>query len=237
MKKNTAELTRGIPKHLKKVVLLERKKHHPHIHEVHIKHGISKKTLFYMKEYGPHSHLISTILKESFFVVALAATMSSVGGIGLQTIHEKLFAIIPLLILIPAMNGFMGNLGIILSSKFTTLLYMEKDRTERNAKMHSLARTVYSVAAIISVYMAVLSCTVAYLKGHLFGIELCLKIIGISVGMAMLMTTVLFAIVAGLGIWIFRKQEDPNNFLIPITTSVADLCCMLVFTAFVMSIF
>jgi len=66
------------------------------------------------------------ILKESFGILILASILSSIGGIGLETVQEKIFLILPLLILLPALNGMVGNFGIIFSSRYTTLLYQKK---------------------------------------------------------------------------------------------------------------
>lgn len=226
-----------IPRHLEEIVPLQRKKHHPKLHEIHVKHGISKKTLFYIKEYGAHSHMVSVILKESFLIMVLASVLSSVGGIGLQTIQEKIFVIVPLLIFIPALNGFVGNLGITISSKFTTSLYLGETEEKRKKKMAQLVRVVYVIALFLAAYLTLLSCTVAYLKGYEFNLLLFFKIMLIAVSMTLVMTTVIFAVSMALGKIIFRRGEDPNNFLIPITTSIADLGCLAFFTAFVSQMF
>jgi cation transporter-like permease len=39
------------------------------------------------------------------------------------------------------------------------------------------------------------------------------------------------------GLYIFHKNEDPNNFLIPLTTAVADLGSMLIFGAMIVAMF
>jgi len=43
---------------------IKRHKYHPLVHKLHRKHNISKKTLFYVKEYGPHTNVPKTIIKE-----------------------------------------------------------------------------------------------------------------------------------------------------------------------------
>lgn len=220
------ESFKAIPKHLKKIVLLKKERHHPALHKVHVKHGISKKTLFYMKEYGPHSHVVSVICRESFKVLIFASIISSVGGIGLQAIQDKLFIIIPLLILIPAINNLVGDFGTIISSKFTTMLYLSEVGRRKTQKFASFAHAVFAAALIAAVYTAFLSCAVSYMKGYSVGADLLVKIFVITILLTLLLVSVMFVLSTAIGFWVFKRGEDPNNFLIPITTSVADLCSM-----------
>jgi hypothetical protein len=59
-------MSKKIPQHVKrKIMKMKRRYHHPEQHLIRKKHRISHRTLFYMKEYGPRSHVASVIIKES----------------------------------------------------------------------------------------------------------------------------------------------------------------------------
>ena len=219
----------------KKIEGFERKLHSPELHRIHKKHKISRKTLFYMKEYGKRSHVASVIIKESIKILLLTSIISSVGGIGLQSIQSKLFAILPLLILLPALNDMIGDYGTIVSSKFTTMLYTGEvgKKWWLDESVHKLFVTIFTVAFISSLYIGIFSLVIAYLKGFALSYAIIIKIIGISVIATFLLVGIIFFISTTLGYHIFKKKEDPNNFLIPITTSVADFGSMLIFATLV----
>ena len=80
------------------------------------------------------NQLTGTIIKESFRIIIFAAILSSLGGIGLELINEKLIAILPLLIIFPALNNMIGNFGTIISANFTTLLFTNQLRARWKSK-------------------------------------------------------------------------------------------------------
>ena len=61
------------------------------------------------------------IMKESIKILILASLISSLGGIGLESVNVKLIALLPLLILLPAMNDMIGDFGAIISSRISTM--------------------------------------------------------------------------------------------------------------------
>lgn len=75
---------------LERVRKVRRHEHHPVLHHVHRKYGISRKTLFYMKEYGPRSHVAHVIVRESLKILIIASVISSIGGISLQFMEDKI---------------------------------------------------------------------------------------------------------------------------------------------------
>ncbi len=222
-------------RHLEKIMKLRRHEHHPLLHHVHRKYGISRKTLFYMKEYGPHSHVAHVIIKESLKILILASIISSIGGIGMESISGKLVTIIPLIIFLPAMNDMVGDFGCIVSSKFTNMLYLGKvgNRWWRSRHLHKLFLVILSTSFITSVFVGVAASVIAYWQGFSLTFEIFLKILTIAVFSNLILVAVIFtiSIIGGLGI--YHKKEDPNNFLVPITTSIADLLNLAIFAVLV----
>ncbi|MBI4015954.1 MAG: magnesium transporter [Candidatus Aenigmarchaeota archaeon] len=220
----------------KQIIKLKRHRYHILQHKIREKHNVSRGTVFYMKEYGPHSHVSSVIIKESFKMLVLAALFSTIGGIGLQGIKQNLFQILPLLILLPALNDMIGDFGTIVSSKFTTALYLGKIKGNplTSPYVKELFLTVLVIAILSAIYISSLSYGFAILKGFEFSASLFLKIASITLFSTLLLVLLIFGISVFLGMKIYRAQEDPNNFLIPITTSVADLGSMLIFSLLVL---
>lgn len=230
-----------IPHEVKeKLVSLPRKKHHPFTYKVHEKHKISHGTLLYMKEYGPKSHVVPVIVRESIKILIPASLISSIGGVGLQYLQDKIIMIVPLLILLPALNDMMGDYGTIVSSKFTTMLYMgdvNLKNYHKSRAVHSLLLVVFTVAFLSSLYIGTLSIAISYLKGNVISTGLLWRVLMISVFSAMILISVIALISIFLGIFIFKRGEDPNNFLIPITTSIADLGSMTIFSILIVLLF
>jgi len=53
----------------------------------------------------------------------------------------------------------------------------------------------------------------------------------------LVLVAILFLTSITAGLYFYRKGEDPNNFLIPITTSIADFGNMIVLTVLVILVF
>ncbi|MDO8740134.1 MAG: magnesium transporter [Candidatus Woesearchaeota archaeon] len=179
--------------------------------------------------------IIGKIVKESFKVLILASILSSIGGLGLQSVQNKLVMLVPLLILLPSLNGMIGNYGIVITAKFTTALY---ERKIKRPWWHShfvkhLYKVIIPIALISAVYISVLSVFIAYMRGFNFDLILLLKIIGLVVLTTILLVAIIFLISIIGGLYVYHRKEDPDDMLIPITTSVADLGSMLLFSGMI----
>ncbi len=180
--------------------------------------------MFYMKEYGKKSHIHTVIVKESVKILILASLISSIGGFGIQSIESKFILIVPLIILLPALNDMVGDFGTMVSSSFTTSLYLGKvnKRWWKSENIHNMFKSKFKIALISALYVGVLSSIIAYAKGFSLTIDVALRVIGISITTTIVLFTIIFLISVIGGLIIYYREEDPNNFLIPITTSVAD---------------
>ncbi len=218
---------------------LKRQKHHHIVHKIHKRHKISYGTLFYMKEYGRTSHTVSVIIRESVKMLILASIISSIGGMNLKAIESTIIYIVPLLILLPALANLIGSFGTVVSSKFTMMLYLGKvsKRWWHSRDIRELISVIFVIALISSVYIGILSYGIAYLKGFTFSSMLFFKVLAVSVVATMLLVWIIILVSIIGGYWIYQKKEDPNNFLIPITTSVADLGSLILFSVMVMALF
>jgi mgtE-like transporter len=214
-----------IPKrHLEKIISLKREEAHPLLHKIHKKHKISKKTLFYIKEYGPHTNALRTIIKESIKVLILASLISSFGGMALEKIKMIFVSIIPLVIMLPVLNDSLGDYGTIISSRLSTMLHEGKisSKVFKNKELKKLFMQIIVVALITALLSSIASLFISSLSGYPVESGIVLKILALIFIDIMLIVTILFIISIKAGLYFFRKKEDPNNFLIPLTTSIAD---------------
>lgn len=232
---------RKLPHHVRRALQrTPRKTWHPIIHHVRRKYRISRRTIFYLKEYGPKSHVSHVIIKESIRILILASILSSIGGIGLQSIEAKLMVILPLLVMLPALNDMIGDFGTIVSSRFATMLYLgrvERKDWWRSPILHRLFHIIIGVAVIAAIYVATIATWVALSRGFAVSALVFAKVVQLTLVTTLALVGVIFFLAIVGGLYIFSRREDPNNFLIPMTTSVADLGSMLVLTAMAMLVF
>jgi len=226
-----------IRKHLEKLKLVKRKKYHPLIHKIHKKHNISKKTLFYVKEYGPNTNVPRTIIKESIKILILASLISSFGGLAFEHIKLLLVSLTPLIILFPALNDMVGDFGTIISSKFSSMLHEGKLNSKDLFKNKDIRRLFIQIF-IIAIFFGVLSSSLSFIfssfSDHYSSlsttvkIEIAFKVLIITLIDIMILIPLIFSLSIYAGLYFYRRGEDPNNFLIPITTSFADFGNMII---------
>ena len=178
-------------------------------------------------------------MKESLKVVILAALVSSLGGFGLQSIEDNLFTIIPLFILFPTLNNMVGGFGTVVSSKFTSLLYEGRIRG-RILRCKPL-RDMFKVMTVVVLLSSLLVAGVVYVASYFVGFQVTLTIAAKLMVISIVSTFSIFVIVSIIAVvggrYIHKHNQDPDNFLIPMTTSIADLGNMLIFTLLVILLF
>ncbi len=175
------------------------------------------------------------IITESLKVLILASVISTIGGVRIEAIRVHILAIIPLLILLPALNDVAGAFGTVISSKFTSMLYMGKIRGKwwKSRELHKMFTIMLVLALVYSVYVGFLASVVATLWKFQMTMAIFYKIVSISVAAITSLVVMIFFISVVGGIYIHKKELDPDNFLIPITTSLADLGNMAIFAMLV----
>ncbi len=228
-----------IRKHLEALRKIRKRARHSLIHEIHTKYKISRKTLFYVKEYGPHSNVPDTILRESVQILLLSAILSAAGGMALENIKEIFIVIVPLIILMPTLNDMVGDYGTIISSRFSTMLY--EGKVKKKWWMESSIKILFWQIFIIALLTTLISTTVALIVSLFSNYQLnaliILKVFTITIVDVALLVIIMFISSVVLGLHYFNKKEDPNNFLIPIITSVADFGNMIIMAVLVVLLF
>lgn len=210
---------------LSKLSKVHRSHEHPLLHHLHAKYHISRKTLFYVKEYGQHSNIMRVIVKESTGMLLLATLITLFGGIALEEIKTTFVAVMPLVILLPALNSLIGSYGTIISSRLTTLLhegYIQKNAL-LNREMQKLILQIMLIAAITAIVAAAASLAISTFAGFPWDLTLAVRIFLIALFDTLILVALLTFIATTLGLALYKKKEDPNNILIPLTTSIADV--------------
>jgi len=213
-----------IRKHLRRSQKLPKKERHSLLHKIHQQHRLSHRTLLYVHEYGAHSNAFKTIIKESLKVLLLASLISSLGGIALEEIKSVFIVIVPLVILLPLLNDMLGDYGTIISSRISVMLHEGKLKRGifQNKELGQLFVQIISIALFMAALSSVLAFGMSIFSHYPPQANIFLKIISLTMIDVVLIVALTFLVSLLLGIYLYKKGEDPNNFLIPITTAVAD---------------
>lgn len=174
------------------------------------------------------------IIKESFFILILTSIICTLGGIAIESIQKRLFIFLPFLIALPAINDMIGDFGGIISSKFTTLLFIGvvEKKWWKSKELIGLFLKIIVTSFFSSLYLIFLVIIFSLIKGSYFDFTFYTKFV-LSNILIIIVLVVLISLVSILGgFFVYKKNQDPDNYLIPITTSIADILTMVI-TSFV----
>ena len=170
---------------LRQLSKIHRQHEHPLLHHLHTTYNISRKTLFYVKEYGPHSNITRVIIKESIGMLILATLITLFGGIALEEIKITFVEIMPLVILLPVLNSMIGNYGTIISSRFATMLHEGKIHGApfRNQEVQRLTFQLLLIALFISLISAAAALIISAFAGFAFNSAIIIRVMVTAVTM------------------------------------------------------
>lgn len=162
------------------------------------------------------------ICKESIIIVISSSILGIFSGSILTTSQEILYTFPIILLILPALNSLTGDMATVLVSRLTTHLYIGviPPKVRRSKRLIDdfiglLLTLLFSLIALI---------VIGYLVGFIAGIQIVnpILIITIMTISVIILFVFMFILLFISSIIIFKKGKDPNNFLIPFITSLAD---------------
>lgn len=178
----------------------------------------------------PKERTTQKIFRESLKILLLSALISSFGGIAMESVSAKLLIFLPLLIMLPAMNDLIGDFGSIIASKFTTMLYLGHIKRHdwwTSKTLQKLLMKIFTVATLSAIYMSFVAYLIANAQGFPFNWLVLLELSCIAMICTILMISILFVVCIAGGLYVHKQGHDPDNYLIPLATGLADLGSML----------
>ncbi|MFW9990327.1 MAG: magnesium transporter, partial [Candidatus Odinarchaeota archaeon] len=161
-------------------------------------------------------------IKESIIIVVISSLMGLIAGTLLSS-NEEIFYTIPILLLIiPALNSLIGDISTVLVSRLTMHLYIGS-LSPKIQKSERLKEDFYGLFITLLLSLGSLV-FLGYFLGIMSGIEIVnpfLVIIIIFITILILFLIMFITLFIG-AIFLFKRGKDPNNFLIPFLTSLAD---------------
>ncbi len=163
------------------------------------------------------------IVKESFILLIVSSLLGLISGTVLSINEEILYSIPIILITLPALNSLIGDISVVLVARLSTHLHIGSIAPEikRSEKLKDdfiglLITIILSFGALVTI-----GYTFLFISGKkIVNPFIIIMILSITV---LLLFIFLFIILFIFSILLFRKGKDPNNLLIPITTSIIDL--------------
>ncbi|MEJ2296578.1 MAG: magnesium transporter [Candidatus Lokiarchaeota archaeon] len=162
------------------------------------------------------------IFKESVIVVIVSSIIGIFSGTFLSEHDELLYSFPIILLLLPSLNSLIGDMCTILTSRLTSHLYIGTI-PPKIKKSNKLIQDFYGLFFTILLSIVALI-IIGYSVGIISGIEIVnpfLIIFLIFITIVSLFV-VMFVFLFITSILLFKLGKDPNNYLIPIITSLLD---------------
>jgi cation transporter-like permease len=162
------------------------------------------------------------IFKESIIIVIISSILGLTSGTLLSINKEILYTIPIILLILPALSSLIGDMSTVLISRLTTHLYIGTI-PPKIQKSDRLKKDFLGLLITI-----VLSLAVLLVLGNAIGVATGIEIVNpflitfVIILTVLILFGILFVLLFISSIYIFKRGKDPNNFLIPFVTSLAD---------------
>lgn len=161
------------------------------------------------------------ILREGAPMVLLSSFIGTLGGVGLASIRGEIKKKPSILMLYPALISTLGDIGSILGARVTTKLAMGRVSSFWGSLKEGFTELVsVEIAAAV---MHVLFGLTAFLLGTVTGFTPDLLLL---INIALISNLISFLPISLLSFMVatqtFKHRLDPDNFVIPLVTSIAD---------------
>lgn len=178
-----------------------------------------------MKWLGLHRTFLFTAI-----TAGLASALSMIGGIGLERVAERALPLVPLIIALPGLSDLVGDYASIIAAH-------SGDAEQRSVSRAALSRAIFRVLGVNILAIVGLSVGVALLRGYALTMSFAVRFTLFVAAAAIIAVLFIFFITGILDKLLARRRLNPDDLLIPITTTLADIVMLLLVTVAVLTIF
>jgi len=173
------------------------------------------------------------IVKESLPVLILSGIITIGAGLVLNSSEKMITAFPGIIIMMPAFINMVGGLMSVLASRLSSALHLGMIHPKLH-KTKTLDRNIIAMIIISLISFTFLGIIGSILLTVLGLVNTNMVLFTFMVLVAGLLTTmILMAFTIVLSYYLFKKGDDPDNWVIPILTSVSDLIGVIIFISFV----
>ena len=178
--------------------------------------------ILYILPRNIHDKEFIKTIKESFFAVMFVAFFVNVTGTVLKTINETIIVggRKEIYTVYPALIATVGNVGSVVGSTATTKLALGLLRPSFSAIRNHITQILgaWTASMVIFVFFSALS----LLINGIFTLYTFLGFTSLLLATNIIAVTAIILISYGVSILTFQKGLDPDNFVIPIESVLAD---------------
>jgi len=164
------------------------------------------------------------------FTTACASALSLVGGIGLEAVASKVLPLVPLIIALPGLNDLVGDYASIIAAH-------HGDPSENSRSKKELIRAIFKVIGLNITFLVLLSIGLAHARGYVLETVFVTKFAIFIVLAVILAILIMFGLAGFLETILKNKKINPDELLIPVITSLADIVMLLFVALAVVTIF
>ncbi len=165
------------------------------------------------------------IFRQSAPLLSIMALIGIMGGQVLHSIEDTLIIFPVFLVILPVMNGLGGNIGAILGARISSGFhsgYIKPELLDREMRENMFLTLIMG-----AVTYTALALGVAASSGLVDLGVLALNLIFIIVGAGVIITLSTIVLAVLVSLISYKKRLDPDNIVIPVTTTLADFISIL----------
>jgi len=152
----------------------------------------------------------------SALTAGAASCFSLIGGIGIESVQEKLLPLVPLVVALPALNTMVGDYAAIIAAH-------AGDPAEVAKTKRQLARAISRAVVVNIIGIIILSLAIAVYRDYSVTGQFLLKFVLFVVFAFASIIIFMFSITTILDRILERRKLNPDDILIPIVTSITDI--------------
>lgn len=165
-----------------------------------------------MRGWAGHAQHLSFIVATT----AGASALSLLGGIGLEAVAQRILPLVPLIIALPALNTLVADYAAIIAAH-------AGDPAEQKQTKRMLAKAIAKAMWVNIIGILVLSLAISWQRGYLFTADFVASFV-IFVILAMVTVIIaMFALTTVLDKALQHRKLNPDDILIPVVTSIANI--------------
>lgn len=150
------------------------------------------------------------------FSVGIASSLSLLGGVGVEVVSESLLPIVPLVIVIPALNSLVGDYATLIAA------HAGNPSEQKKSKKKLLYAMLPSIG-VNCVFIVSMGLLLAMQQQYEVSLSFALKYTLFVVVSILLVIAAMFGLTLLMNGLLRKNKLNPDDVLIPIVTTISDI--------------
>ncbi len=148
--------------------------------------------------------------------VGVASSFSLIGGLGIELVNESLLPIVPLVIILPALNSLVGDYATLIAAH-------AGDKSEAKNGKKKLLKAMIPSLVVSCLFIVAMGLLLGQFRGYDLNFEFIAKFGSFVIISILGVVAVMFGIALLLDMVLKNKKLNPDDILIPIITTISDI--------------